>query len=1300
MGSVSSMFRRHDEDDVLGVEYDSQGVIKRIPIEVKPRGKLGLRSVGSFGRKPKGGSLRSALSMELEDPEVHKIRKDFEMYRLNKENEIVSMQKKERKFETENKRLRAELQALQKTCKKLRDERDAAQEAERQALIRASAFESDRDKIQRQFKLFRETKEGEIQGLLHARRDLEGKLNRLGHAILSEDSESRMGIENAISGNPGDWWAALESEPSLGSTTQLHTPAYKGLEFAHSMVDLDGPFTNVNKEDWNTAAASLAQIMPNISETVVSNIIRLYISAPWDVQEEVSVFMKHCDNMRALCLSEGRILLIVHMPLKKDAEISTQMMDHQIHGRCKQVDMSTIFLAFFDQNTDRFTQTEYRMGHLNDPGSKSAVFCFKNIAEKSPKHEVCDLKARVRGSRGAKIIDSYISPEDGANLAYEEIDKILRHELNIDKKTDESLTDIEEPEHLCGGGLWDPYHDIEELESLRSARRSTCELGFEKYYEKLNAHVSAPGPLPPLLISGAPGSGKSLLLAKWIELEQQKSSGSLVLYHFVESNTSCITDPVVMMRRLTSQLMQQASSVPALTCDPQRITDEFPRWLEKISSKTPGGVLLVLDSIDRFQNALLQLKWLLDPLPVDLQVVVSVDDRTCPAQWRAWPELHIDPLSNKCVKELLRAELSSIGCSITAEQENRIIQHCNTPATCLPLYIVVLISDVAKCSSAEQVDQRLDTLLSTADTLELYKALLDLIRHEYDVGESRGLMKQIMKCILSSRNGLSETELFSIISGMSWNYWAPIFSALSERHILKYRAGLLVFSHQEAREAVRQRFMNDTKAMNQTREIIRDYFFQNLSPDKATYRVTDELPWLCRQMHDKQSLQNCLQSLCVFLKLYGRGRSGELISYWQYLGGDKQQLSQVYFDAAKSMESMVGQFGGFVTFEKIANVYEALGRFLRDLGLLEEALAPLQKSLEIREMALDSDHPSVAQSLHQLATLHAQWNKFTTAEALYKQALEIYEATFGRDHYLVAKELESLSVLYRRQDKHEMAEPLRRRALSIGRKSKPVKGSPMRTVDPLRRRVLQLEELAMGPDSSDLARTLNELGVLYYLQNNVDTAESFFQRSLEMRESVLGNGHPDISQSLNNLAGLYMDRKQYDKAEPLYERALRIRQRHFSPDHPSVATIVKHLALLYKRMGKLDKAEPLYRQAIKIRERTFGHEHPSVATAKVNLAVLHSEQGNHVAALPLYEQALKIYEECFGPTHPRVAETLRNLALLKYDQGAYEEAAKLYKRSTEIKETDPSLLPSKRSSIADGQATLTGKYLLEGTAIA
>ena len=82
-----------------------------------------------------------------------------------------------------------------------------------------------------------------------------------------------------------------------------------------------------------------------------------------------------------------------------------------------------------------------------------------------------------------------------------------------------------------------------------------------------------------------------------------------------------------------------------------------------------------------------------------------------------------------------------------------------------------------------------------------------------------------------------------------------------------------------------------------------------------------------------------------------------------------------------------------------------------------QALTPLQRALEIRETALDPDHPSVAQSLHQLAGLHAQQAKFSVAEALYKQAWEIYDGAFGPDHCMAAKEMDALAIVYQKQGK-------------------------------------------------------------------------------------------------------------------------------------------------------------------------------------------------------------------------------------------------------------------------------------------
>ena len=61
-----------------------------------------------------------------------------------------------------------------------------------------------------------------------------------------------------------------------------------------------------------------------------------------------------------------------------------------------------------------------------------------------------------------------------------------------------------------------------------------------------------------------------------------------------------------------------------------------------------------------------------------------------------------------------------------------------------------------------------------------------------------------------------------------------------------------------------------------------------------------------------------------------------MIGYWQFLGVDKISMAEAYFKGVRRMEGMVGMLNGMVTLPRIADVYEALGRFLKDLNLLSE----------------------------------------------------------------------------------------------------------------------------------------------------------------------------------------------------------------------------------------------------------------------------------------------------------------------------------------------------------------------------
>lgn len=108
MGTASSLV---SPGEVIEDGYGGEGgEACEIPVEVKPKARL-LRS--SFRRGPRviGASFKSTGSVDLEyAAEYERLRKEYEIFRVSKNNEISSMQKKEAKLDEENKRLRAELQ--------------------------------------------------------------------------------------------------------------------------------------------------------------------------------------------------------------------------------------------------------------------------------------------------------------------------------------------------------------------------------------------------------------------------------------------------------------------------------------------------------------------------------------------------------------------------------------------------------------------------------------------------------------------------------------------------------------------------------------------------------------------------------------------------------------------------------------------------------------------------------------------------------------------------------------------------------------------------------------------------------------------------------------------------------------------------------------------------------------------------------------------------------------------------------------------------------------------------------------
>lgn len=140
---------------------------------------------------------------------------------------------------------------------------------------------------------------------------------------------------------------------------------------------------------------------------------------------------------------------------------------------------------------------------------------------------------------------------------------------------------------------------------------------------------------------------------------------------------------------------------------------------------------------------------------------------------------------------------------------------------------------------------------------------------------------------------------------------------------------------------------------------------------------------------------------------------------------------------------------------------------------------------------------------------------------------------------------------------------------------------------------LDLKVRELGPESTFVPKTLNNLGDLYYLMGNQEEAECRYRAALKLNET--NQGSVEVCRSLNGLALIHNDRGEPVQAEELLKRAKDLHQRHLRRWHPYLAAVCINLAALYVNLERFEEAEPLLEQARFIQEQALPDVHPDVA---------------------------------------------------------------------------------------------------------
>lgn len=324
-----------------------------------------------------------------------------------------------------------------------------------------------------------------------------------------------------------------------------------------------------------------------------------------------------------------------------------------------------------------------------------------------------------------------------------------------------------------------------------------------------------------------------------------------------------------------------------------------------------------------------------------------------------------------------------------------------------------------------------------------------------------------------------------------------------------------------------------------------------------------------------------------------------------------------------------------------ATLMNTMGNVYRELGLYDQAVSLLEKSLNIRRQLFGNTHPSIATGLLYLAGVHFTTGNYTKAEDNVREALVIRQKIFGDRDSTVATCLNDLALILDFRGEDSTAEVMYREALSIRRE-------------------------LFGNKNKRITTSLNNLGYIAYEKGNYPEAEKLFREVIMIRRDVYGNEHPKLAIGLNNLAAVFNKMGEFSKAEELHKEALAIRQKIYGDEHPDVALSFNNLGKTYIKLGNLRKAEELCKQALLIRRKFYGNEHSEVANSLYNLGNLNMKLGNYTEAVDYYNAAIATQIKLGGDQNKSAVISLNSLAELHQVKDDLAKAEEIYQRALAI----------------------------------
>lgn len=312
---------------------------------------------------------------------------------------------------------------------------------------------------------------------------------------------------------------------------------------------------------------------------------------------------------------------------------------------------------------------------------------------------------------------------------------------------------------------------------------------------------------------------------------------------------------------------------------------------------------------------------------------------------------------------------------------------------------------------------------------------------------------------------------------------------------------------------------------------------------------------------------------------------------------EQKKLSDALELGEKTLEKARKQFRKKDLPADAASLMINLGILYKRSGDFKNAERHLRDALSLREKYFGLNDPVIGKIAINLGGIYKRRGKFYEAEYYFSRALNIRKTNFGPEHPQTAPILNHLSGIYQKLEKYDKAEEFLKQAVEISKKAYGENDSRMAALyfnygdlfleqekwaaaEEYFLKALSIFELK-GDDNPELVYPLDKLVQIYKIRGKLTEAESFFRRALAIRRTIFGDDHIEVANSLNNIGVLYL-MENNPKAEKHFTDALRICEEQLGANDPAIVGILNNLIQYHKQNGNQEKVSRLQARVRKI----------------------------------------------------------------------------------------------------------------------